>query len=238
MSIQELVKESQSYPRLSGSYDIDRYLVGEAQLKTACWVRGQTVYGDIMLMGEKRKAYTVPVMAQLVHVDTIRLPSNVEQQHDVQISKGMSRSFSASVQASFSISSGAGLVNATSELQVGFSVEETWASSTSERQALLLKGPGTFFIYQVHLIYAHVAIGAAPSVKDAFEFHRVHDDNLYFFSSVATKTIVPVSKEDAIRPLSWREVNHIGLVEGYDPEFNSGRWAIVYAARDNAHQRY
>ncbi|NBA98067.1 monalysin family beta-barrel pore-forming toxin [Pseudomonas sp. R5(2019)] len=234
-------KDIADFPFKRGSYEIDSFLYGEGKVQKGCMVLGNTVYGDVTIGGQSWATYTVPVMAYLVHVDTLPVPNNVEQTQSVDVTKGFSKSFGFQLEASYSVSAGISVVNVSSEIKVGFSTTETWSSSTTQKRELKLKGPGVFNIYQVHMVYGHCALSAGDLV-DLFEYSKVgkvgNRSDLYYLSSIALDKLIPVAAADAIRPVSWEEIQREVLIKGYDVELNSGRWGIDFSARNNPFRCY
>lgn len=236
-----VLDQMRDFPYKRGSFEIENYLFGEHDVRAGCWILGETVYGDVSLANQPWKTYTVPVLAYLAHLDTVRLPSNVQERHDIEMTTGFSQTFTASLEVEVSVSAGFGSANVSSGIKASVGSSAGISKSTTQKRGITMVGPGVFNIYQMHIVYGHRAKGAGH-LSGSFEYHRTlssggHDD-LFYLSSVATDKVVPVASEHSVAPLSWDEIQKATLMDGFDPELNGGRWGINYSASTNPSRCY
>ncbi|MEJ5862453.1 hypothetical protein [Pseudomonas farsensis] len=120
-------------------------------------------------------------------------------------------------------------------------VTEGIHGSNARAHKVEVEGPGGFSVYQLHIAHAHCATSAADhagSFKYAKTLARPTEEqpdrvDLYFMTSIATDTLVPVSSEHCVPVLSWEDIQEAALMKGYDPETNEGLWSIDFTACDN-----
>jgi len=235
------------FEHVEGSYEIENYLFGDQvdSVTPGCWIYGDTVYGDMRIGAENWGTYSVPVMAYLVHMNTVRLPTKVKHHQEVAVVNGYSSSVTSSIEADLSLGGGF-IAIAGGELKLTHSSTEGITGSTTRSQKIEMEGPGTFNIYQVHIAYAHCATSAGPFAH-LFKYAKTiarptarqpDREDLFFMTSIATNTIVPVSSKNSSAPLSWADIQEAGLMEGYDPEVNGGMWSIDYSAFDTPGSHY
>lgn len=125
--------------------------------------------------------------------------------------------------------------------RVSNGVTEGIHGSNARVHKVEVEGPGGFNVYQLHIAHAHCATSAADhagSFKYAKTLARPTEEqpervDLYFMTSIATDTLVPVSSEHCVPVLSWEDIQEAALMKGYDPETNEGLWSIDYTACDN-----
>lgn len=236
-----VLEAMRDFPYRKGSYEIENYLFGEDDVQAGCWILGDTVYGDVSIARQEWKTYTVPVLAYLSHLDTVRLPSNVEERHDVEVTAGFSQTFSASLEVEVSVSAGFASASVSSGIKSSMGFSSGVSNSSTQKRGITMTGPGRFNIYQMHIVYGHRAKGAGH-LADRFEYQRTLEsagrNDLFYLSSIATDKVVPVSVEHSVAPLGWAEIQRATLMDGFDPLMNGGRWGIDYSARQNPSRCY
>ncbi|MCP3749792.1 monalysin family beta-barrel pore-forming toxin [Pseudomonas sp. SBB6] len=227
------------FPFKEGSYEIDRYLFGEETPHSGCWIKGNTSYGDVAYGGQSWATYTRPIFAYLVHTDTVIAYDNSEQTREVSITEGLSKSFTASIDQSYGFSVNFGAINIGSEITSSTVYSEVWSESISTKRSLTVKGPNRFFIYQVHIVYAHLMTSAAK-LEWLFKYrllapimdrdNRIVRPDMVYLSSVASPQIVPLKHTNAVSPLSWEQINQAVLFDGFQREDVWGKWSFDYTA--------
>lgn len=235
------------FEHLEGTYQIENYIFGDhtRDVVPGCWIYGDTVYGDVQIGFQQWATYSVPVMAYLVHVSTVRVPTQVKQQQDISVVEGYSSAFSTSVETDVGL--GVGFVGSMAiGVKASSSSTDGIHGSTTRTQKIEMEGPGVFNVYQLHVAYAHCATSAG-SYADFFRYAKTlarptAEDpartDLYFMTSIATDTIVPVSSENSQPPLSWADIQEAALMQGYDPQINGGMWSIDLGAYDTPGAHY
>lgn len=228
-----------TFEHVEGTYEIENYLFGDlaADVTPGCWIYGDTVYGDVMIAGQNWATYSVPVMAYLVHVSTVRVPTKVKHIHEAVVVEGYSSSFTTSVETDISL--GAAFIGSLAvQVKIASSATNGVHGSSTRTQKIEMEGPGVFNIYQLHMAYAHCATSAGI-YADCFKYAKAiarptprqpDREDLFFMTSIACETIVPVSSSKSSAPLSWADIQEAALMEGYDPEVNGGMWSIDYSA--------
>lgn len=239
--------EHATNPRLSGyavktgSYSLERHLIGGKRLVPGCWVNGKTVYGDIRIGSSAWATYTRPVFAYLSAVDTLRLNGLSNQRHAITFAQGHSKQFIREVDAPYSVSSAIERVNILSSLHTGFVDDIAWGAPNDNRLTLLLPGSGVFAIYQMNLVYAHCATSAGQLSK-AFRTSKTlatqGRTDLYFLSAISTAVYVAVADAAATPPIAWDALQRKVLTEGYEVECNAGAWSFDFSASQKIHYKY
>ncbi|RWU25718.1 monalysin family beta-barrel pore-forming toxin [Pseudomonas alkylphenolica] len=238
----KMVREIGYFPHQKGNYKIENYLFGTSgeEVKPGCWVLGSTVCGDMRIGHQNWMTFSVPVFAYLDHLVTVRVPTKVKHTQELAVTKGYSSSFSTTVETEISL--GAGFVTASSaSLKLSVSQTEGVHGSTTRTRKMEMEGPGVFNIYQMHIVYAHCATSAGK-YADFFKYSKVREidgrEHLFFLTSIASDTIVPVASGNSCAPLGWEEIQQAVLMDGYDVEQNSGRWLLSFSAINKPGARY
>lgn len=228
----------------TGSYRVERHLVGGTRLAPGCWVTGKTVSGKIQIGSKHWPAFTRPVFAYLAPIDTLRLSGRSNQRHDVTFNKGHSKQFMREVDATYSLSSAIERVNILSSLHTGFSDDDAWGAPGDQRVSLLLPGSGVFALYQMNLVYAHCVPGAGAETGKVFRTRTLQargspaKPDLYYLSSICTTVYAAVPDAAATPPITWEALQRLVLIDGYDAARNAGAWAFDFSANENIHCKY
>lgn len=240
MSQDENALSATSTPQ-RGSYQIDRFLFGNAQIRQACWVKGVTEFGAMFDGSRWWDMYSVPVAAYVDHLRTVRVPSNGEDEYTFELNHGFSRSFSRTTEVSGGVSLEFKKIGLSSDIKVSFESSESWSTSTTRKHSRKLIGPGVFHAYQVHVVHAHCVMGASE-IDYYFEHNKVLPildangdvlrEDLIYLSSVATDTLVTVIEDDSVDPLGWDELQDTILFKNYSARRNAGLWSFDYSVSD------
>ncbi|MFV3287844.1 monalysin family beta-barrel pore-forming toxin [Pseudomonas sp. NY11955] len=235
-----MIKSIGNFPHKRGAYEIENYLFGsDGAVNAGCWVYDKTVYGDMRLGPQNWGTYSTPIMAYLVHLNTVRVPSSVKHVQEVAVTEGYSHSFTSTLETEIGLGAGF-LLSAVGGRLTSSSTEGIHGSSVNTRK-IEMEGPGVFNIYQVHYVYAH-CVTSAGNYVDFFnysKFRRVNQrEDLYFLTSVATETTVAVAAKYSIAPLRWEEIQAAALMQGYDVDNNSGRFAFDWKAYSRPGSQY
>ncbi|MDD2050116.1 monalysin family beta-barrel pore-forming toxin [Pseudomonas putida] len=229
------------WPLKKGNHTIERHLLAGKHLNLACWVDGQTVYGDVKIAGQAWGTYTRPVFAYLVAVETLNYAAGAPSPL-VAFGKGHSKAFRWDVDAEYAVQPAIDRVNKLSNLRTGYIDPVAWGDPGSSSEAVSLAASGSFAVYQVHLVYANCATSAGVALDSAFKVSRqrvVKDRvDLIYLSSIATRQHVAVCNEKALLPLTWQSIQRHVLIDGYEPVLNAGRWAFDFSAYNKVQQRY
>lgn len=238
----DMVAAIGNFPFKRGSFEIENYLFGEqdGRVNPGCLVLGSTVCGDMKVGTQNWLTYSVPVMAYLVHTNTARVPTKVKHTQDVTVTAGYSSSFTAALETEVKVEAGfAVAVGASLKLSAGST--DGIHGSTTRTQKVEIEGPGVFNIYQVHMVYAH-CVTSAGALSRSFKYAKTMKSNgkqdLYFISSIATDTVVPVITRHSVAPLGWEEIQVALLMNGYDPDVNGGRFGFDFRAVELPGGRY
>lgn len=239
----KMIEQIGYMPEKQGSYEIDNYLLGGVgeKINPGCWVRGRTVYGDMHIWNQGWGTYSVPVFAYLEHVKTLRIPQSTKYSHAVELTDGFSTCTTSTSEVEMSLGAGFIMVGA-GGVKLSSSYSEGIHGSTKRTQSFEIQGPGLYSIYQVNMVYAHLATSAG-NLCDMFQYYQIKSDNagredLVFLTSVATETVLPVSSESSVVPLGWHEIQRAVLMEGYRAADNSGRWLFHGNAYSKPGSRY
>lgn len=205
-----------------------------------CWISADTVCVDIQIGGQGWATYSVPVMAYLVQVETITVPGKAKHQQEISAVEGYSNAFYSNVKTEVGLGKDFNPFMGESG-RVRNGVTEGIHGSNARVHKVEVEGPGGFGVYQLHIVHAHCATSAADhagSFKYAKTLARPTEEqpdrvDLYFLTSIATDTLVPVSSEHCVPVLSWEDIQEAALMKGYDPETNEGLWSIDYTACDS-----
>ncbi|MFE8603980.1 monalysin family beta-barrel pore-forming toxin [Archangium violaceum] len=222
-----------TYPWATGDFGIDQYLKTLNPLP-ACWVNGETVYGDIYITSQNWGTYTRPIFAYLEFVDQYPVPNQVTLQHQVSKKSGFTQSFTKEVKSSYSVGAKIDIVNVGSNISTGFSATQSWSQEQSESWTTTLQGPGVFYTYQVALVYAHNATSAANKCGSNFKYKRTQQvgsrNDLYYLSSIHKGDMITLSTP--ITPLTWDQVQQYVLIDHW------GEWYLDGSAYDDPFRRY
>ncbi|WP_165392189.1 monalysin family beta-barrel pore-forming toxin [Pseudomonas tructae] len=237
-----VVAEIRNFPYKKGNYEIENYLFGEQDevVRPGCLMLGPTLRGDMAVAKRTWQTYSVPVMAYLSHLNTVRVPTKVKHTQEVAVTEGYSRSFTATLETEVSI--GAGFIVACGlSIKASIGTSQGIFGTTARTQKLEIEGPGVFNVYQVNIVYAH-CVTSAGELASRFRYAKVLDvkgrKDLFFLSSIATDTVVPVVSEHSVMPVGWEEAQVALLMQGYDPEMNGGRFGFDFRAGDLPGGRY
>ena len=232
--------EIAKYPRKEGSFEIEQYLFA-GQVQPGCWLKSDTVYGDMFCNGLARRTYTLPVFAYLEHVMSIRSETDTEQEYEVIASQGFSRSFSSSFKNELSLSATFDAANVAGKISQMSMTKETVSESTSVRRNLKVSGNGTVMVYQMHIVYAHLMtqgslfVDDIPDNKHFLSYDdkgRLIGNDLVFLSSVVCDQLIPVRSENAINTLSWKEVVQAVLFDQYEIRPGARRWVFDFSVHN------
>ncbi|XXX80285.1 monalysin family beta-barrel pore-forming toxin [Sorangium sp. So ce134] len=220
---------SDTYPWAEGNFQIDNYLKSLNPQK-ACWLIGDTVYGPVYIGDETWGTYTRPIFAYLEYVDRYPLPNGETVTHNFVQRAGFTSSFTESVNVGYSVSDQIDLVNVTSNINVGFSATQAWSKETEESWTVALQGPGTFYAYQIVLVYAHRATMLGNKYPHAFKYQRQNQVNshrmdIYYLSAIHMKDEIAIT--NPITPLTWDQVQQYVLIDHWND------WYFDYSAYDN-----
>lgn len=227
----------------TGSYAIERNLVGGSRLAPGCWVNGKTVYGNIQIGPQAWATYTRPVFAYLAPVDTLRLNGLKNQRHDITFFQGHNKQFIREVDAAYVVAPTIERVNILSGIHTGFADDIAWGAPRDHRVTLMLPGSGVFALYQMNLVYAHCALAAGAGAGSAFRTRKLRvragaDGDLCFLSAISTAVYAAVPDALATQPLAWDALQRTVLTEGHDVERNAGVWSFDFSASDRIHYKY
>jgi len=229
------------WPLKKGNHNIERYLLAGKHLNLACWVDGQTVYGDVTIAGQAWGTYTRPVFAYLAAVETLNYSAGAPSPQ-VAFGEGHSKVFRWDVDAEYSVQPAIDRVNKLSNLRTGYIDSVAWGDPGSSKVSVSLATTGNFAVYQLHLVYAHCATSAGKALETVFKVSRqraLKDRvDLIYLSYLATRQYVAVCNEKALLPLTWQSVQRHVLIDGYEPASNTGCWAFDFSAYNKVHQRY
>ncbi|WNG23469.1 monalysin family beta-barrel pore-forming toxin [Cystobacter fuscus] len=226
---------STSYPwAVGGDSGIDSCLNNQDP-PPGCWVDGETVHGDIYIKTQGWGTYTRPIFAYLKYVNTYTHPSGASQHYTTTQSVGLTETFTKEVKASYSVGANIDIVNASSSIETGFSKSSSWSQQTLQGWTTTLRGPATFYIYQVALVYAHCATMAGKSCASSFKYQRTRVINdwrtdLYYLSAISKKDMVILGRP--LIPLSWDQVQQYVLIDNWNT------WYFDYSAYGDPFRRY
>jgi len=228
-------------PAQRGSYHIDKYLFGGDKVRQACWIKDATEFGQMFDGKRWWDMYSVPVAAYVEHVGTVQVPSNGEDARTFEVTHGFTRSFSRTTEVSGGVQLEFKGVGVSSEVRVSFQAAQSWNDSTTQKHTRKLVGPGVFYAYQVHILYAHCVMGASE-IDYYFEHNKVLPildadaqvmrEDLIYLSSVATDTLVTVLEEASVDPLGWDELQKKVLFEHYSSRKNAGCWRFDFSVNE------
>ncbi|MFK3816201.1 monalysin family beta-barrel pore-forming toxin [Pseudomonas sp. NPDC089407] len=235
-----MVKRIADFPHKRGSYEVENYLFGsDGAVNAGCWVYDKTVYGDMRLGPQDWATYSTPVLAYLAHLNTVRVPSSVKHIQEVAVTEGYSSTFTSTLEVEVGL--GAGYLLSAIGGKLTSSSNEGIHGSTVNTRKVEMEGPGVFNIYQLHYVHAH-CITSAGAFADSFnysKFKQVNErEDLFILTSVASDATVAVAAKHSIAPLGWEEIQIAALMKGYNTEFNSGRFAFDWKARNLPGSRY
>ncbi|NQD55077.1 monalysin family beta-barrel pore-forming toxin [Pseudomonas sp. CM25] len=229
-----MVKDIGDFPHKRGSYEVENYLLGgDGAVNAGCWIYDKTVYGDMKLGSQNWATYSTPVLAYLAHLNTVRVPSSVKYIQDVAVTEGYSSTFTSTLETEIGL--GSGFLGCVIGGKLTSSSSEGIYGSTVNTRKIEMEGPGVFNIYQLHYVYAH-CVTSAGNFGDFFEYSKCQKiknrEDLFFLTSLASETTVAVASKYSIAPLGWGEIQIAALMDGYNAEFNSGRFAFDWKARN------
>lgn len=209
----------ETYPLASGDFEIDNYLKNLSP-RQACWVDGDTVYGDIYIGDQNWGTYSRPVFAYLDYVDRYPVPTGSNIEHTFTKRKGFTQTFTESVNVKYSVGAAIDIVNASSEISVGFEASQAWSSEVEESWTTTLQGPATFYTYQIVLVYAHRATSAANKFPNAFKYNKKSTliggwrTDLFYLSAINKNDLITVTSP--VAPLTWNQVQQYVLFDHWN----------------------
>lgn len=237
---ESMIKDIDNFPHKRGSYEIENYLFGsDGAVNAGCWIKDETVYGDMRLGPKDWGTYTTPIMAYLSHLNTVRVPSSVKHIQEVAVTEGYSSTFTSTLEMEVGL--GGGFLLSAVGGKLTSSTSEGIHGSTVNTRKVEMEGPGVFNIYQMHYVYAH-CLTSAGNYLDFFKYAKYRQgknrEDLYILTSVATNSTVTVAGKHSIAPLGWDEIQVAALMNGYDVTWNRGRWALDWEAYNVPGCRY
>jgi hypothetical protein len=226
---------NRDFPTVRGTDAVRRLLVQQNPSHVACWIEGETVYGDVRLVNQNWGTYTRPVFAYLEHVPPVRsFGAGISTTETWSATKGFTRGFSLSITRSFEVSAGINIVNVSSGLSIGFEAHVTWDWSKTHEISRTLEGPNDFYQYQVAIVYAHCSTSAGALGSQVTELRRTlqHGNrvDLAYLGSVAT--VDELNTNHDLHPLTWRDVQLYLLSERW------GTWVWDWTAFHDPRRRY
>jgi hypothetical protein len=220
---------AEDIPTKKHMQEIIDYLARHDDPHPGCWVNGATALGDFNIAGKNYRTFTTPVFAYLAWADTKSLPEAVENQTSVSLQEGFTSSFSTEVKTNTSVESKIDIVNIKSDLTLGFTAAKAWSSTTTTSETVTLKGPGTFKFYQIVLVYAHMAVDAAPCYKYFRYCARITPENindLAFLSGVNTnKTVYIRADKNPITLFNWDDIQTL-VINSHEWVNNTGKFSF------------
>ncbi|MBC3497510.1 monalysin family beta-barrel pore-forming toxin [Pseudomonas sp. SWRI100] len=196
--------------RFNGSYEIERSLYSLSVGESGVFVGGDTVLGAIHVHGKTLECFTRPVYAYLAHCEMVQGTVSGGSVHRQPYQCGFSSWFYSEVVGGFKVSPGIDRVNALSGIVCGVSPRKLWAKPSTCFKDIPLSGAGHFSIYQMHMVYAHCAVGkslkkiqGSQALSEAF--HSV-DSQRIMLSSLGFDRLLAVGLEDSVEPESWSAV--------------------------------
>lgn len=219
---------AQDYPWVYGDFEIDNCLKSLNPLQ-ACWLVGDTYYGDIYIKSQNWGTYTRPIFAYLDYVGRYPVAEHATLKHSFSQTRGFTQSFTETISVGYSVSANIDIVNVSSSIEVGFEASQAWSESTTESWETTLQGPGTFYTYQIVLVYAHNATSAGNQCASYFPYHRTQQvgsrNDLYYLSAIAKNDMLTITQP--VTPLTWNQVQQYVLFDHW------GQWLFDWSAYDN-----
>ncbi|UVL25380.1 monalysin family beta-barrel pore-forming toxin [Pseudomonas donghuensis] len=241
----EEVHEAVGFPLKCGSYEIERYLIGDQNFTRGCWLDGQSIYGDVNFKERKWPTISRPVFAYLAYVDTRLIQGTGNQTMEVTAAQGHHLWFFKGTAKDCSVAPAIDQVNAFSNLQTGMNSEQAWAPARPQKQSLLVPGGETYLVYQVALVYAHRAFGAADTIGSLFSSNHTcvtrteGRKDLLFLSSVTTNRLCARELDREVeQPLSRDDLFKLILLDKYSAAVNAGAWSFDMDALNDPRKRY
>ncbi|KJK18524.1 monalysin family beta-barrel pore-forming toxin [Pseudomonas sp. 2(2015)] len=243
--MQEEVHEAIGFPLKSGSYEIERYLIGDRNFNRGCWVSGQSIYGEVSFKGRKWPTISRPVFAYLAYVDTRVIQATGNQSLEVSAAQGHHLWFFKGTAKDCSVAPAIDQVNAFSNLQTGMDSEQAWAPARPHKQSLLVPGSTTYLVYQVALVYAHRVFAAADTIGGLFSSNHAcvvstgGKNDLILLSSVATSRLCAREQvQGAQPPLSRDDLFKLILLDNYSTAGDARAWSFDMDALVDPRKRY
>ncbi|UVL62672.1 monalysin family beta-barrel pore-forming toxin [Pseudomonas sp. B21-032] len=243
--MQEEVHEAIGFPLKSGSYEIERYLIGDRNFNRGCWVSGQSIYGEVSFKGRKWPTISRPVFAYLAYVDTRVIQATGDQNIEVSAAQGHHLWFFKGTAKDCSVAPAIDQVNAFSNLQTGMDSEQAWAPARPHKQSLLVPGSTTYLVYQVALVYAHRVFAAADTIGGLFSSNHAcvvstgGKNDLILLSSVATSRLCAREQvQGAQPPLSRDDLFKLILLDNYSTAGDARAWSFDMDALVDPRKRY
>ena len=229
------------FPRLSGSYLIEKYLLGGDEFNRGCWVEGETVYGRFALPTGNSNVFTRPVFAYLDYLGTHIALGTEECELEFSRASGHEVWFAHEPER-FSAPKALELVNVVSELMPGVCPAESWKPQSLVRHSVRVAGAERYVACQVKLVYAHWLKEGTPECADLFSVQPAsaqgNSDGVFFLSSVATDMVLvtPASIEVSA-PISRKLIYHLVLNLASEASGTDG-WGFNERALDSQFLQY
>ncbi|MBH3430831.1 monalysin family beta-barrel pore-forming toxin [Pseudomonas alkylphenolica] len=229
------------FPRLSGSYLIEKYLVGVDEFHRGCWVEGETVHGKFALPTGSNNVFTRPVFAYLDYLGTYPALGIEECELEFRRTRGHEVWFAHQAER-FAAPKALELVNVVSELLSGICPSESWQPQSLVEHAVRVAGAERYVACQMKVVYAHWLKGGASECADLFSVQpaSVRDarEGGFFLSTVATDLVLvrPASIE-INAPLSRKMIYHLVFNLAFEATGSNG-WNFNEQAADSNFLQY
>ncbi|RWU25325.1 monalysin family beta-barrel pore-forming toxin [Pseudomonas alkylphenolica] len=190
-----------------GSYSIEKYLFGSSEPKPGCWVKGQTVVGNMTIAGRVVKCFTRPIYAYLVYCGAAKGSSNDVYIQRQAFSTGFSTHFLSDLAMPFAFPPAVERVNGLSQIVSGVPATTLWAAPGQIFEDIYLDGVEPYAVYQVHMAYVHRPLAdslkmvkADPGIASVF---CEAGGQSVLVSSVALVRGFAIQARHAVDPLEW-----------------------------------
>lgn len=229
------------FPRLSGSYLIEKYLVGADKFHRGCWVEGETVHGRFALPTGSNNVFTRPVFAYLDYLGTHTALGIEECELEFRRSRGHQVWFAHQAER-FVAPEALELVNVVSELLSGICPSESWQPQSLVEHAVRVVGAERYVACQMKVVYAHWLKEGASKYADLFSVQpaSVQDtrEGVFFLSTVATDLVLvrPASVE-INTPISRKMIYHLVFNLAFEATGSNG-WSFNEQAADSNFLQY
>ncbi|MCE7763356.1 monalysin family beta-barrel pore-forming toxin [Pseudomonas putida] len=229
------------FPSFSGSYLIEKYLVGEDEFHRGCWVEGETVHGSFALPAGNKNVFTRPVFAYLDYLGTHTALGAEECELEFPRSRGHEVWFAHEPER-FSAPKALELVNVVSDLLPGVCPSESWQPYSSVEHTVRVEGAERYVACQMKLVYAHWLKEGAPEYAELFSVQPVSaqsdSDGVFFLSTVATDLVlVAPSSVELTAPISRKLIYHLVFNLAFDASGSNG-WGFDEQAVDSKLLQY
>ncbi|WP_043196826.1 monalysin family beta-barrel pore-forming toxin [Pseudomonas putida] len=229
------------FPSFSGSYLIEKYLVGEDEFHRGCWVEGETVHGSFALPAGNKNVLTRPVFAYLDYLGTHAALGAEECELEISRSSGHEVWFAHEPER-FSAPKALELVNVVSELLPGVCPSENWQPHSSVGHTVRVSGAERYMACQMKLVYAHWLKEGTPECADFFSVQPVsaqgNNDGVFFLSTVSTDLVLvrPASIE-INAPISRKMIYHLVFNLAFEATGSNG-WSFDEQAVNSKFLQY